>query len=48
MEFPAPTEEANKFDVVCLSLVLNFEGDLSKRGGLCSYEDDEHVVDAIV
>lgn len=47
MEFPAPTEEANKFDVVCLSLVLNFEGDLSKRGGSFSYGNCEHVADAI-
>lgn len=29
MEFDPPT---TRFDVVCLSLVLNFEGDISKRG----------------
>jgi len=31
-QFPLPKSEDEKFDVVCLSLVLNFVGDLKKRG----------------
>ncbi|POW21737.1 hypothetical protein PSHT_02105 [Puccinia striiformis] len=31
-QFPIPKTEDQKFDVVCLSLVLNFIGDLKKRG----------------
>ncbi|BGP39597.1 25S rRNA (adenine2142-N1)-methyltransferase [Rhodotorula kratochvilovae] len=31
-DFPAPTTDAEKFDVVALSLVVNFEGSLVNRG----------------
>ncbi|PWN22561.1 hypothetical protein BCV69DRAFT_236707, partial [Microstroma glucosiphilum] len=33
-DFPVPKDEEDKFDVVCLSLVLNFVGDLNERGEL--------------
>lgn len=33
-DFPLPTKEEERFDVVGLSLVINFVGDLSKRGDM--------------
>ncbi|PWN25457.1 hypothetical protein BDZ90DRAFT_223231 [Jaminaea rosea] len=31
-DFPLPAQSEEKYDIVCLSLVLNFVGDLAKRG----------------
>ncbi|SHO80128.1 Similar to S.cerevisiae protein BMT2 (Nucleolar S-adenosylmethionine-dependent rRNA methyltransferase) [Malassezia sympodialis ATCC 42132] len=33
-DFPVPADDAHKFDVVGLSLVLNFVGDLHRRGAM--------------
>ena len=31
-DFPVPTEEEEKYDIVALSLVMNYEGSLVNRG----------------
>jgi 25S rRNA (adenine2142-N1)-methyltransferase len=31
-QFPSPSEDKDKFDIVALSLVLNFVGDIKARG----------------
>jgi 25S rRNA (adenine2142-N1)-methyltransferase len=34
MDLPLPSAATEKYGIVCLSLVLNFEGDLAKRGDM--------------